>query len=158
LLRDTVKSVGIYPQADLPFASNNKSIQYFRHALSLDEHRVKFIPSYYYSTCDDETDKVKSDDIWSKITCYANLSSTGPVYRGLRPVCQGLRNLCGNILNTNKDKEKDPEADTSPTQLKPNAFSTQLDKSATGVKEPKRSTDVKEVWFAGAHCGTYLLF
>ena len=32
---------------DLPFSRSNDSIDYFRHALALDEHRVKFIPSFY---------------------------------------------------------------------------------------------------------------
>ena len=32
---------------DLPFSDSNNSIAYFRHALALDERRVKFIPSFY---------------------------------------------------------------------------------------------------------------
>ena len=32
---------------DLPFSGGNSSIRHFRHALSLDERRVKFIPSFY---------------------------------------------------------------------------------------------------------------
>ncbi|KAG2062469.1 hypothetical protein BDR04DRAFT_1235717 [Suillus decipiens] len=36
---DTVSSVGIIPKR-LPFTASNNNIRYFRHALSLDEHRV----------------------------------------------------------------------------------------------------------------------
>ncbi|KAI0288164.1 hypothetical protein B0F90DRAFT_1812849 [Multifurca ochricompacta] len=37
---DTVCSVGLIPRA-LPFTANNDAVRYFRHAISLDEHRTK---------------------------------------------------------------------------------------------------------------------
>jgi uncharacterized protein (DUF2235 family) len=42
---DTVQSVGLIPK-HLPFSGSNNAIVHFRHALALDEHRVKFIPSF----------------------------------------------------------------------------------------------------------------
>ena len=33
---------------ELPFTADNESIRIFRHALSLDEHRVKFMPNFYH--------------------------------------------------------------------------------------------------------------
>jgi len=42
---DTVASVGIIPQ-HLPFVTKNNGIKYLRHALALDERRIKFLPSY----------------------------------------------------------------------------------------------------------------
>ena len=45
LCRDTVQSVGLIPR-HLPFCGSNNIISHFRHALSLDERRVKFIPSF----------------------------------------------------------------------------------------------------------------
>jgi hypothetical protein len=42
---DTVQSVGLVPK-HLPFSGSNNAIVHFRHALSLDEHRVKFIPFF----------------------------------------------------------------------------------------------------------------
>ena len=39
--RDTVASVGIIPKR-LPFTKANNHIRYFRHAISLDERRVRF--------------------------------------------------------------------------------------------------------------------
>ena len=42
--RDTVCSVGLIP-AQLPFTSSNYAIKTFRQALSLDEHRAKFLPN-----------------------------------------------------------------------------------------------------------------
>jgi uncharacterized protein (DUF2235 family) len=45
--RDTVCSVGIVPRT-LPFTRSNTSIRYFRHAISLDEHRAKFKANHYH--------------------------------------------------------------------------------------------------------------
>jgi uncharacterized protein (DUF2235 family) len=47
--RDTVSSVGLVPRT-LPFTSSNTAIRYFRHAISLDEHRAKFTANYYHLT------------------------------------------------------------------------------------------------------------
>jgi hypothetical protein len=42
---DTVASVGLY-STTLPFAKNNKrAVVYFRHAIALDERRIKFLPT-----------------------------------------------------------------------------------------------------------------
>jgi uncharacterized protein (DUF2235 family) len=43
--RDTVQSVGLIPR-HLPFSGSNNAIVHFRHAIALDEHRVKFVPSF----------------------------------------------------------------------------------------------------------------
>lgn len=40
--RDTVNSVGLVAGKRLPFSSSNYAVRTFRHALSLDERRVKF--------------------------------------------------------------------------------------------------------------------
>ncbi|EIN13932.1 hypothetical protein PUNSTDRAFT_110090 [Punctularia strigosozonata HHB-11173 SS5] len=45
---DTVASVGVIPRY-LPFASTNTAIRIFRHAIALDEHRVRFVPNFYHS-------------------------------------------------------------------------------------------------------------
>lgn len=44
---DTVSSVGIIPRT-LPFTRANNKIRYFRHALSLDERRVRFLPNFHH--------------------------------------------------------------------------------------------------------------
>ncbi|KAI5116599.1 hypothetical protein M0805_006777 [Coniferiporia weirii] len=44
---DTVASIGLFPTT-LPFTNSNTSIKTFRHALSLDERRVKFKPYMHY--------------------------------------------------------------------------------------------------------------
>ena len=45
LRRDTVQSVGVIPK-HLPFSGSNNAVVHFRHALSLDERRGKFIPYF----------------------------------------------------------------------------------------------------------------
>ena len=45
LSRDTVASVGIVPHY-LPFIHENTGVRHLRHALALDERRVKFLPQY----------------------------------------------------------------------------------------------------------------
>ena len=79
-------SVGLFPE-QLPFSSTNRTIAHFRHAIALDEHRVKFIPSLY-----------------------------GRLYHPHQPPCE-------------------PEG-----------------------KADSITTSVKEVFFAGAHCGTLPAF
>ncbi|KAG8219249.1 hypothetical protein J3R82DRAFT_88 [Butyriboletus roseoflavus] len=50
---DTVNSVGIIPRT-LPFTKSNDNIRYFRHALSLDERRVRFKANYYNRSTEDD--------------------------------------------------------------------------------------------------------
>lgn len=44
--RDTVGSVGVIPKR-LPFTTFNTHVKAFRHALALDEHRVRFKPNFF---------------------------------------------------------------------------------------------------------------
>ncbi|KAG6830582.1 hypothetical protein H0H92_016033 [Tricholoma furcatifolium] len=45
---DTVASVGVITARTLPFTNSNRAIKTFRHALSLDERRAKFLPNFYH--------------------------------------------------------------------------------------------------------------
>jgi hypothetical protein len=45
-LRDTVSSVGVFRNKYYPGAELADNICFFRHALALDERRVKFLPEY----------------------------------------------------------------------------------------------------------------
>jgi hypothetical protein len=44
--RDTVSSIGIIKGKNLPDTDSPEHICFFRHALALDERRVKFLPEY----------------------------------------------------------------------------------------------------------------
>ena len=49
MCRDTVSSIGLVRDKTLPnTTSGMKFVCYFRHALALDECRVKFLPEYAY--------------------------------------------------------------------------------------------------------------
>ncbi|KAG8980681.1 hypothetical protein FRB90_007544, partial [Tulasnella sp. 427] len=52
---DTVSSVGVLWPRHLPFSSANTTIKTFRHALALDERRVRFQPNLWHREADDET-------------------------------------------------------------------------------------------------------
>lgn len=108
--RDTVQSVGLIPK-HLPFSGSNNAIVHFRHALALDEHRVKFIPSF----C---TGKGKAKDI--KATDHID------------PLDQ---------QHHHKVEQRERSGDSYKYETHINEL--------TGP-----DTDVEEVFFAGAHCGT----
>lgn len=48
-VRDTVSSVGIFRGPPLPLTDSAEHVCFFRHALALDERRVKFLPEYVHS-------------------------------------------------------------------------------------------------------------
>lgn len=65
--RDTVSSVGVVRDKTLPGTTDGmKHVKYFRHALALDERRVKFLPEYAYEGSslpeDCETKKKELED------------------------------------------------------------------------------------------------
>ena len=55
-------SVGVIPRT-LPFIAHNTAIRTFRHALSLDERRVKFKPDYFHGDGDDCTEADGNTDV-----------------------------------------------------------------------------------------------
>ncbi|QRW06859.1 hypothetical protein RhiLY_05858 [Ceratobasidium sp. AG-Ba] len=61
---DTVSSVGILRAKLLPFTNQNGHIKYFRHALALDERRVKFIPEYVEHPTNPAADDYRVKEVW----------------------------------------------------------------------------------------------
>ncbi|KAG6827102.1 hypothetical protein H0H92_013214 [Tricholoma furcatifolium] len=51
---ETVGSVGMIPKR-LPFTTSNTHVKYFRHALALDEHRVRFKPNFWNRPTPEQT-------------------------------------------------------------------------------------------------------
>jgi uncharacterized protein (DUF2235 family) len=115
LRRDTVCSVGIVPRT-LPFTASNTSIRYFRHALSLDEHRARFKANYYHLRSPEDEKGTKPGEM-------PRSNHRFPHYH--------RRN---HEHHHHKAKSYDEVYDDGPTE-----------------------TDVKEVWFAGCHCGIFAL-
>ena len=96
----------------MPFTGTNNAILYTRHALSLDERRVKFRPFFW---------KIRG----------------------------GGRDA--GALGHNRD-DSDDTLDTTGGE---ESFVEARDYEARVNSENGSETDVKEVFFAGAHCGTF---
>ncbi|CAE6468784.1 unnamed protein product [Rhizoctonia solani] len=132
---DTVNSVGIIPR-ELPFAKSNYLIRVFRHAVALDEHRAKFKANLWGRTTEAE-EKLGED---GKKKVYHREKTKGGVWSYV----------------TNWGSDPDPDH-----KQKQNGKSAQHHQASsshhdghdfTAVAERGHQTDVKEVWFAGAHC------
>jgi len=109
--RDTVQSVGVIPK-HLPFSTSNNAILHFRHALALDECRVRFIPSFYAGGIPKRTD--------SEVSEHSEVISQN-----------GAPRMEREWSGASSEYENQVNAMTGP------------------------DTDVEEVFFAGAHCGTF---
>jgi uncharacterized protein (DUF2235 family) len=113
--RDTVCSVGIVPRT-LPFTASNTSIRYFRHAISLDEHRAKFKANYYHLRHPEDEKGIKPGEM--------------PRSNQRFPHYHRKNHQHHHKSRMHSDEEYDD-----------------------GLTE----TNVLEVWFAGCHCGNFLL-
>ena len=112
-----MQSVGLIPK-HLPFSGSNNAISYFRHALSLDERRVKFIPSFCTSG------KPKPQRADSKVS---------------------EQSVAVSENSHNKMERRQRSGKSYEYELHVNSMTGQ-------------ETDVEEVFFAGAHCGTFWFF
>lgn len=71
--RDTVSSVGLGRSKTLPCTTTScEHICYFRHALALDERRVKFLPEYVYGGRSSCSDDGRIKEVWFA-GCHADV-------------------------------------------------------------------------------------
>ena len=110
-----MQSVGLIPK-HLPFSGSNSAIVHFRHALSLDEHRVKFVPFFWTGE-------------------KPNQDATGTMASGHNDPARDHRRV------ERRGRERSGSSFVYETRVN----------STAG-----QDTDVEEVFFAGAHCGTLL--
>lgn len=108
-----MQSVGLIPK-HLPFSGYNNAVVNFRHALALDEHRVKFMPFFYTGR--------KPKHRYTDIHAFELSDAAGG---DISDVIGGLKESAGVA-----DFEVHINTMTGP------------------------DTNVEEVFFAGAHCGT----
>ena len=87
--RDTVSSIGVVRgKRLLPGTTDGmRHVCFFRHALALDERRVKFLPEYAYGgsglQAENPGDNAKSGDIGDKSVNRQNaMAATGLSYEG----------------------------------------------------------------------------
>ncbi|KAJ7936896.1 hypothetical protein B0H13DRAFT_2226761 [Mycena leptocephala] len=59
---DTVSSVGVFRRQPLPLTTSADHICHFRHALALDERRVRFLPEYAHSSVLEESEPPHYDE------------------------------------------------------------------------------------------------
>jgi len=130
LRRDTVSSIGMIRGKSLPVTNTyNDGICYFRHALALDERRVKFLPEY---VCGGDTYEANRN-------ATPNTSPT---------------NAPTERENHNKIAGADYVVSKAPREEVLVIESTVDCQDANGDRNQimgKTSDRVKEVWFAGCH-------
>lgn len=150
---DCVASVGFIPRK-LPFSKTpTGSIHYFRHAMALDEHRAKF-KVLQWAHKDPAADPNTMDNT-PKAKAKAKKNSTASWFKS----CFGS----GKV-----DEEANAYQEKKPSTLPPSDFDLRLKKLHENHNKEQRElvskfeareklihqaikTDVKEVWFAGAH-------
>ncbi|KIK47266.1 hypothetical protein CY34DRAFT_74473 [Suillus luteus UH-Slu-Lm8-n1] len=120
---DTVQSTGVLLSRNLPFTDSNTLIKTFRHALALDERRVRFQPELYHRPQTDTPD---------------------PEF--IKPKFQGMkRSFTKTIL---RRRSKIEIAAENPPCVKEQ---TSIEAPDTPDTEPTPLSDVMEVWFPGCH-------
>lgn len=151
-------SVGLIPQT-LPFTKSNTAIKTFRHALSLDEHRIKFIPSLH-QTLDPETAKhydfiapPRPPPTQTKTKTRPNTlkKKTNRLSSSLRKSARGVSDLLIRQSEEVKTVLENTVGMHSEDQLSPDSEREHLEQMYLDRSKP---TDTLEVWFAGCHCGT----
>ncbi|QRV79032.1 hypothetical protein RhiJN_07047 [Ceratobasidium sp. AG-Ba] len=129
---DTVNSVGIIPR-ELPFAKSNYLIHVFLHAVAVDERRAKFKPN-----------------LWGRATEQEEkLGEVGKHGKYHKPQTQGSSSIWdyipgGKDKNTDRGRVQKGASGDSAIHRNGHDFGSPDDR--------KNQTDVKEVWFSGAHC------
>lgn len=160
---DTVQSTGVLWSRNLPFTDSNTLIKTFRHALALDEHRVKFQPDLYHRSQTDAPDPeffkvsrlsevvtVLEDSVSDKIGLSQNklpeAAKRAKKFAG-KPKFQGLKRGFAKTVLRQRSKI-----------VAENSVETTVAKDQTSVEvvdvpdiEPTPPLDVMEVWFPGCH-------
>ncbi|KAG2155809.1 uncharacterized protein EDB93DRAFT_53072 [Suillus bovinus] len=160
---DTVQSTGVLWSQRLPFTDSNSLIKTFRHALALDEHRVKFIPDLYRRSQTDTPDPefvelsklseavtVLEDSVSDGIGSLRNkLLQTMKRAKKFMGKFQGLkRGFTKTILRRRSNIEIVSEKPVETTVVKDQTSVQVLDIPDI---EPTLPSDVMEVWFSGCH-------
>ncbi|EJC98129.1 uncharacterized protein FOMMEDRAFT_114985 [Fomitiporia mediterranea MF3/22] len=128
---DTVASTGIITTQDLPFTTNNSMIKTFRHALSLDERRAKFVPTFW-TLSTPQPPKPKPGLGASPAAVASSAKSFGKASEAANHP-EGASDADASWWRFGKGEVNGVHS----------AFSSQESNLDT--------TDVKQVWFAGCH-------
>ncbi|KAF8160440.1 hypothetical protein K438DRAFT_1859750, partial [Mycena galopus ATCC 62051] len=124
---DTVSSVGLVRQKPLPLTSSAEHICIFRHALALDERRVKFLPEY--------VDGGNSN--WTSVNGLARRASI--------LIASDTRNPTENSGFSEVSKESKTERNAKRNK------DVKISQAIPAAQTRKNAKNTKEVWFAGTH-------
>ncbi|CAE7192828.1 unnamed protein product [Rhizoctonia solani] len=165
---DTVNSVGIIPR-ELPFAKTNHLIRVFRHAVALDERRAKFKANMWGRATEDE-EKLGADGkrgiyVRKKTLNGVNISS---FVKGWEEVVDRMKGDHGKDKDGHPQEKERKKSEASDEEERVDHDHEDDDKKSghehipdvshhggrdcSSAAEREHETDVKEVWFAGAHC------
>ncbi|KAG8925454.1 hypothetical protein FRC02_009651 [Tulasnella sp. 418] len=137
---DTVSSVGIFYTRHLPFTSSNTIVKTFRHALALDERRVKFNANMWHRPAPDVKSAKNDPEAGTAIKSEDDEGGVsevvGNILRAVSDEVTGWTKGNGDTANENETEGEPRRQDTS---------------GSMKIKRPVRLTDIKEVWFAGCH-------
>ncbi|KAJ6596221.1 hypothetical protein DFH09DRAFT_1024082, partial [Mycena vulgaris] len=127
---DTVSSVGLVHQKSLPLTSSAEHICIFRHALALDERRVKFLPEYL-------------DGGNSHSSSANGLARKASMMVGaeMSPKQMSARGTEQSWVSH--------ESKTEPKSRR--ATDVQFSSAPPAAPTSRKVTNTKEVWFAGTH-------
>ncbi|KAI0712063.1 hypothetical protein C8Q76DRAFT_733337 [Earliella scabrosa] len=175
---ETVASVGVIMGRSLPFTTSNTTIKTFRHALSLDEHRVRFLPNLYHRPVPGEADTpAKAQAAFEKAAEDATAAKAKGKTAVKRPTAGSKRQRSlGEFLRMWPSKQRKDAATMPLPKVKQDAADAGTNASASGSStsgstststssgssgsssgihaqddEIPGGTDVLEVWFAGCH-------
>ncbi|KAI0632336.1 hypothetical protein C8Q77DRAFT_1125094 [Trametes polyzona] len=156
---ETVASVGVLMSRTLPFTTANATIKKFRHALALDEHRVKFLPNFYHrnsqeaSATDRDPDASASSSDEQAANTHttesSGVASAGPSKLRRRSLFGKSPKLASKVEKT-KLQQDHAKAQLRAGQSPTGSTTSSLVAQALGDRIPG-GTDVLEVWFAGCH-------
>ncbi|TFK49640.1 hypothetical protein OE88DRAFT_361764 [Heliocybe sulcata] len=148
---DTVCSVGLIPRT-LPFTTSNTAVKYFRHALSLDERRVKFKQNCWNRPTEEEQklgtrpgDMPKSNGQRSSTFTTSSIYS---IYEGLPSPFRVSHQSTTSDHNQEKSRFSEDSKESKERHRRMTANTLERVYS----QDYQRETDVLEVWFAGCHC------
>ncbi|KAJ7469019.1 hypothetical protein FB451DRAFT_368484 [Mycena latifolia] len=130
---DTVSSVGVVRHKPLPLTSSAEHICIFRHALALDERRVKFLPEYVDGG---NSNSSPENGLARRASIMIDAGNKSAQRAGT-----------GDTDESWFSRESKSERPTGATDVK---FST-ASPPAPDSRSRRRVTNTKEVWFAGTH-------
>ncbi|KAJ7053865.1 hypothetical protein C8F01DRAFT_503659 [Mycena amicta] len=127
---DTVSSVGFVPRR-LPFTRSNTHVRYFRHAIALDEHRARFLPSF-----------------WHRVEAALGVAH-GEMPKSRRQQVRTYDHLDDDEEEGTEEGHGWEEKDKDEKMARKKTLK-QLEREYTDGEH--HHTHVEEVWFVGAHC------